>query len=64
MSASVAAMNAISAGILALSARRWGGDDRVRAIDTTVVVLQLVLLCGESGAYSSRNQAMRPVSAD
>ena len=45
--ASAHAVNAVSVGLLAAAATRWGEADTAKRPNTAVVVLQLLLLCGE-----------------
>lgn len=42
------AIDAVSTGLLAAAALAWEGTRRATHVNTTVIILQLISLCGES----------------
>lgn len=42
------AVDAVTVALLAISSLKWEGTGKARRVNTTVMFLQLVALCGES----------------
>ena len=56
--ACVVAVNVFSVGLLAVSAQQWEGTGNAKATNTTFVVLQIILLCGESRLMRRRRYSL------